>query len=71
MAQIVSRLLDRASEFLARRRGLTTLIGIGLVLLNYVLQFIPGLEGFARTNTLLHLGIAVGLFGLLLAQALG
>jgi hypothetical protein len=67
----VSRWLDRISEFLAPRRGLPTLVGIGLVLLNYVLQFVPGLEAFAATDTLLHLGVALGLFGLLLAQALG
>ena len=71
MESAISRLLDRLSGFLAPRRGLPTLIGIGLVILNYLLQFIPGLEGFARTNTLLHLGVVIGLLGLLLVQALG
>jgi len=71
MARILSRWLDRISDFLAPRRGLPTLIGIALVILNYVLQFVPGLEPFARSNTLLHLGVAIGLLGLLLAQALG
>ncbi len=64
-------MLDRVSEFLAARRGLLTLIGIGLVLLNFAAQFIPGLGPLARTNALLHLGVALGLLGLLLAQALG
>ena len=71
MARMISRWLDRISNYLAARRGLPTLIGVLLVLLNFVVQFIPGLEGLARTNALLHLGIAVGLLGLLLAQALG
>jgi hypothetical protein len=71
VARAVSRLLDQLSEFLAARRGLPTLIGIGLVVLNYCLQFVPGLEGFAQTNTLLHAGVVLALFGLLLAQALG
>ena len=71
MARQISRWLDRTSNYLAARRGLPTLIGVALVLLNFVVQFIPGLEGLARTNLLLHLGIAIGLLGLLLAQALG
>ncbi len=71
MSRFFSRLVDRLSEFLAPRRGLPTMIGIALVVLNYVLQFVPGLEAFARTNTLLHAGILLGLLGLLLAQALG
>ena len=71
MARRISRWLDRLSNYLAARRGLPTLIGVALVLLNFVAQFIPGLEALARTNLLLHLGIAIGLLGLLLAQALG
>lgn len=71
MSRLLSRLIDRLSEFLAARRGLPTMIGIALVAINYVLQFVPGLETFAHSNTLLHLGVVVGLFGLLLAQALG
>jgi hypothetical protein len=71
MARMISRWLDRASNYLAARRGLLTLIGILLVVLNFVVQFIPGLGGLAGTDVLLHLGIVLGLLGLLLAQALG
>lgn len=71
MLLALSRFIDRLSDFLARRRGLPTMIAILLVLLNYLLQFIPGLEAFARTNTLLHLGIAIGFLGLLLSAAIG
>jgi hypothetical protein len=64
-------ILDRLSEFLAKRRGLPTMIAILLVAINLILQFIPGLEWLARTNILLHVGVIVGLVGVLLSAALG
>jgi hypothetical protein len=64
-------ILDRLSEFLARRRGLPTMVAILLVLVNLILQFIPGLEWLARTNLFLHVGVIVGLTGILLSAALG
>jgi hypothetical protein len=64
-------ILDRLSEFLARRRGLPIMIAILLVAANLVLQFVPGMEGLARTNVFLHLGVIVGLTGILLSAALG
>lgn len=74
----MSRLLDR----LERVRGLPVLVGIGLVLLNFVLQFsvhlvVPdaqrsGFLWFLITdgNFLLHLGVLMGLFGLLVGDVL-
>ncbi len=64
-------ILDRLSEFLSRRRGLPTIVAIALVAVNLILQFIPGIEWFAHTNLLLHLGIIIGLAGMLLSAALG
>jgi len=64
-------MIDRFSEFLARRRGLPVIIAILLVAINLILQFIPGLEWLARTNLFLHLGVIIGLLGILLAAALG
>ena len=64
-------LLDRLSEFLAKRRGLPTMIAILLVIVNLILQFLPGLEWLARTNLLLHIGVIVGLLGILLSAAIG
>jgi hypothetical protein len=64
-------LLDRLSEFLSKRRGLPTLIAILLVMINLVLQFIPGAGWLAATNLFLHIGIIVGLMGVLLSAALG
>jgi hypothetical protein len=64
-------ILDRLSEFLSKRRGLPTLLAILLVIVNLIIQFIPGLEWLARTNLFLHLGVIVGLIGVLLSAALG
>jgi hypothetical protein len=46
------------------------MLAVVLVLLNYVLQFMH-LGWLSESNLLLHLGIVVGLIGLLLAEALG
>ncbi len=62
--------MDRLSEFLARVRGLPSLIAILLAVLNFVIQFIPGLEILARTNLFLHLAVIIGLMGLMLARSL-
>jgi hypothetical protein len=64
-------ILDRLSEFLAKRRGLPTIIAILLVIINLVLQFIPGAEWLAGSHLFLHIGIIIGLLGVLLSAALG
>jgi hypothetical protein len=63
-------MLNKVSSFFARHKGLPILIGIGLVVLNFLLQF-AGLGWLSTSNVLLHLGVVLGLFGFLLAVALG
>jgi hypothetical protein len=63
-------LLDRLSAFMARYKGLPTMIAVVLVVLNFILQFL-NLGWLSTSNFFLHLGIVVGLIGVLLAQALG
>lgn len=46
------------------------LIGILLVILNFIVQYIPGLAFLGDNNLLLHLGVVVGLLGVLLAEAI-
>jgi len=66
-----SEFLDRASEHLATRKGLLPLIGIGLIILNFLLaSFLPSDWFIVRTNLFLHLGLIVALFGQMLAWAL-
>jgi hypothetical protein len=69
----LSRLLDRISDYVAAgHRGVLVLVGVGLVILNYLLRIIPDTQlGFVEsTDLLLHLGVIVGLLGVLLGDAL-
>jgi hypothetical protein len=66
----MSKLFDRLSEFLAHRKGLLPLIGIGLILGNLILQFLLPPGWLASTNLLLHIGLVIAIFGLMLAWAL-
>lgn len=66
----MSKLLDVLSEYLAHRKGLLPLIGIGLIVANLAVQFIFPPGWLVSTNLLLHLGLLVAIFGLMLAWAL-
>ncbi len=66
-------LLRRLSQFLARLPGLPILVAIGLILLNFVVQFLPNwpaTEWVSDTDVLLHTGLILGLAGILLGDAL-
>ncbi len=66
-------MIDRMSNYLAQNKALLVFVGIALVILNYVLQFlihVPVIGVIASTNLFLHLGIIVGLVGILLGDAL-
>ena len=66
----LNRFLDWISEFLAHRKGLLLIISILFVLINFIFQLIPGLGWLAQSNLFLHLGVILGLVGVLLAWAL-
>jgi hypothetical protein len=66
----MNRFLDVASNFLAHRKGLLPILGILLVMLNFVLQFIPGIGFLATSNICLHFGVILAILGILLAWAL-
>jgi hypothetical protein len=58
------------SEYLARRKGLLPIIGLLLIFLNLLIQFVfPG-SFLATTNLFLHIGLMVSIFGLMLSWAL-
>jgi hypothetical protein len=63
-------LVQKLADFLERVKGLPILIGILLVVLNFIVHYIPGLGFLDDSNLLLHLGVVVGLLGVLLAEAL-
>lgn len=67
----LSKLVDNASNFFAHRKGLLPLIGIVLVVVNYVLPFFFGPYNIVTgTNLFLHLGVIIAIFGFMLAWAL-
>jgi len=66
----LSKLVDNASNFFAHRKGLLPLIGIVLVIINFILPFIFGLNLITGSNLFLHLGVIVAIFGFMLAWAL-
>lgn len=66
----LSKLVDRASNYFAHRKGLLPLIGIALVIVNFILPFIFGLNVITGSNLFLHLGVIVAIFGFMLAWAL-
>ena len=61
--------LDKFSEFLSKYPGLLPLVGLGLIILNLILQIFPG-SWFVDRHILLHLGIIVSLIGLLMIRPL-
>jgi hypothetical protein len=72
MDDFINRFVDNAAEFLAKRPGLLPLIGLVLVVLNFMLQIFPGSGSWiVDTNFFLHLGLVLAIFGLLLIRPLG
>ncbi|MBN1248156.1 MAG: hypothetical protein JXC32_10895 [Anaerolineae bacterium] len=69
----LTRFLRVAGDYLARRKGLPVLVGAGLILLNFLIAFLPAwpvVGWLSDTDLLLHLGAVVGLLGVLLGDAL-
>ncbi len=70
---IFIELWRRASDFLAQYKGLPVLIGAGLVLLNFLLRLLPAwpvIGWLAEVDLFMHLGIILGLLGVLFGDAL-
>jgi len=70
MKKSLSQFLDTLSNFLAPRKGLIPLLGMGLIIVNLLLQLIFPEIWITRTNLFLHFGLLVAIFGLMLAWAL-
>lgn len=65
-----STLVDKASEYFAHRKGLLPMLGILLIIVNFLLPFFVASNFITVSNLFLHLGIIVAIFGLMLAWAL-
>lgn len=69
MRHTVSHLIDRLSNFFAARKGLLPLLGMLLILVNFVFRLVSS-GWLANSDLFLHLGILLALLGFLLAWAL-
>jgi hypothetical protein len=69
MVGFISRVIDRLSEYFAARKGLLPMLGILLVVANYIVRFLP-LGWFSSSDLLLHMGIILAIFGFMIAWAL-
>jgi hypothetical protein len=70
MVNLLNTLIDRMSEYFAARKGLLPMLAILLIILNFLLQFVPGAAPLSQLNIFLHLGVILGFFGVMLAWAL-
>ena len=64
-------MLDRVSAYIAEHKGVPVLLGLLLVIINFVIVLLSPGSWLATTNVLLHTGVVVGLMGILLGDALG
>ncbi|MBC7242395.1 MAG: hypothetical protein H5T60_08125 [Anaerolineae bacterium] len=51
-------------------KGLPVLIAVVLVILNFVVQFFPALGVLATSDLLLHVGVIIGLLGIIVGDAI-
>jgi hypothetical protein len=69
----LSVLIDIISNWLATHKGAPVLLGVLLVVIGLLLQpfaGVPIIGGIARSQLFLHLGVIVGLLGVLIGDAL-
>lgn len=65
----LSRLIDKLSAFFAAYKGLLPIIGVMLVIANFIVAITS--SGFlANSNLLLHLGVIIAILGFMLGWAL-
>lgn len=66
MNKLIKQLLDKIADV----RGILPLSGLFLVLVSLIAQFVPALSFLIVNDWLLHVGVLLGLGGLLVADAL-
>ncbi len=71
MKDLINRSLDRLANYFAHRKGLLPILGLFLIVLNGILQFLPTNGVFIiEANLFLHLGLIIAIVGILLAWSL-
>ena len=68
----MNELIEKLNNLLGERPGLLPLLGVGLILIDLLLQIYPGPGSgwFVDSNLLLHIGALLGVIGLLLVRVL-
>ena len=66
----INKFLDRLSDFFAHYPGVLPIVGLLLIVLNFILQIFPGPNGgwVVESNLCLHLGLILGMIGFLLVR---
>lgn len=71
----LAKLLEKVSTAMSRQRGLPVIIGIGCVIISFIVQAVNVFTGSTALELIgvivLHVGVLVALIGLLMAEALG
>lgn len=71
----LAKFIVTLSEFMAKRRGLPVVVGIGIVIISFIIQIVDVYVDSQLLSLLgvitLYLGILTALIGLLLAEPLG
>ncbi len=62
-------ILDNISNYLSKRKGLLPLLGLCLIVLNFIFSLLMT-NWFSQTNFLLHFGLIIAILGFMLAWAL-
>ena len=71
MDKFILNLLDKSADFMAERPGFLPILGIVFILVNLLLQIFPGTGWIVDSNLFLHIGLVIGIIGLLIIRALG
>ncbi|MEM9774041.1 MAG: hypothetical protein AAF902_05640 [Chloroflexota bacterium] len=67
----MNNLIDALNDFLSARRGLLPMVGVGLILVNFLIQIIFDSEMWiVSSNLFLHLGLITAIVGVLLIRPL-
>jgi hypothetical protein len=62
--------MQQITETLAQIKGVPVIVGLALVILSLLGHIVPGLSFLAADDLLLHLGLIIGLGGLLFTDTL-
>jgi hypothetical protein len=71
MDKFILNLLDKSADFMAEKPGFLPLLAVGFILINFLLQIVPGSGWIVDSNLFLHFGLIIAIIGLLIIRALG